>query len=49
MSAPTTTRSQVQTTLPRGNGRSVYAGAWLIPATILLAIVVGLVLRWWLR
>jgi hypothetical protein len=35
--------------LPPGNGRSVYAGVWLIPAVILLAVMVGLVLRLWLR
>ncbi|WP_214365609.1 hypothetical protein [Pseudonocardia sp. H11422] len=35
-------------TLPPGTGRSAAAGVWLVPATVLLAIIAGLVLRGWL-
>jgi hypothetical protein len=35
--------------LPPGNGRSVYAGIWKIPGTIIAAIITGEVVRWWLQ
>lgn len=40
-------RTRLSTTLPPGNGRSVYAGVWLVPLTVAAAILVGFVLRWW--
>lgn len=35
-------------TLPPGNGKSPFAGVWMIPATVAAAIVAGLTIRGWL-
>ncbi len=46
---PRPVRRHWSETLPPGNGRSVYAGIWMIPGTVAAAAVAGAVLRWWLR
>lgn len=37
--------TRLSTSLPPGNGRSVYAGVWLVPLTVAAGVLVGLALR----